>query len=478
MTRDEFSASYRLLKCLTEVGVRSYNAVETASSDVVMVHLMNRDDAATVFAVDALVDGLSADDRSRILARGTLDGHPFLVTSFLPSFTSLQGWLAARVVERPMALLPELPQLSGSGSANHVGETVAKDAGEPAQAAALSQPTPVPADSPAPPTQPSQPSQPAPATPPVAAASPRIPGPESGTAIFGSLVDVARVTPSLSESVAIPPAPPAAPPAAPSPAPDATPSRSGRDTMLFGRALDVADERGAGPASPSPVAPASPALPASPAVPAAAAPVVPPGPATPLAWPVPPAPPVGAAPAPEQDRGGRDIGSHHDIAGSRENRPTAAAPSMQLPSPQAHQGRLGSATDLQPIVRADDRPAFPPRMPDMDNGRKPTAEPNLRVDILPDRPSGSATELIPVVPKSGRPLQGPSPAPRGGDVDLAGGGAPRPVPPASPRLPSLPAAGAPAPPAVAPRSKLVPLLLILMTVAIVAIGSVLLIIRR
>ena len=90
MTRDEFSASYRLLKSLTDTGVRSYNALATASGDVVMVHLMDRGDTETVFAVEALIEGLPADDRSRVLLQGELDGHPFLVTRFLPGFTTLK----------------------------------------------------------------------------------------------------------------------------------------------------------------------------------------------------------------------------------------------------------------------------------------------------------------------------------------------------------------------------------------------------
>jgi hypothetical protein len=121
MTRDEFSASYRLLKSIADAGVRSYHALDRASGDVVMVHLTDRGDQDAALAIDALIRRLSTGDRACILRQGELDGHLLLVTQVVPGFTTLTGWLTERVADherapvappRPASAAPEMPAAS------------------------------------------------------------------------------------------------------------------------------------------------------------------------------------------------------------------------------------------------------------------------------------------------------------------------------------------------------------------------------
>nr|MCU0635261.1 hypothetical protein [Gemmatimonadaceae bacterium] len=264
MTRDEFSAAYRLLKSLTDTGVRSYNALETATGDVVMVHLMDRDDTETVFGVDALIDGLPAEDRARVLVRDALDGHPFLVTRFLPGFTTLKGWLASRAQERKTVLMPALPRPDGataSASARPAAPTAPSPApsAPPAVAPASTGASSTPPSSSAPVSTPPWPSTPV-------------------TAETDPLVTTAGFTPTGVAPTTPRPAPPPPPAAAPiitspitplpvPPAPAAPPRAAdpASATALFGKALDLS--------SPPPPPP-----PATAAAPASSPPVPPSGP--------------------------------------------------------------------------------------------------------------------------------------------------------------------------------------------------------
>ena len=101
MTSDEFSARYRLLKCITEMGVHSYTALELASGRAVMVHFL---DSAAPDASKALLrrlEQLPPPERARVSETLEVDGTPVVVTQVLQSFETLPTWVNGRLAEQP-----------------------------------------------------------------------------------------------------------------------------------------------------------------------------------------------------------------------------------------------------------------------------------------------------------------------------------------------------------------------------------------
>jgi hypothetical protein len=110
----DFFARYRLLQRVAdEDGVRTHNALEERTQRVVMVHVVDgkSDDVATLgAAIDRLPDAESA----RVLAVERIADGFAIVTEFLPGFTSLRAWLAARAMERSPDAPPDAPADGGA----------------------------------------------------------------------------------------------------------------------------------------------------------------------------------------------------------------------------------------------------------------------------------------------------------------------------------------------------------------------------
>jgi hypothetical protein len=101
MTSDEFSARFRLLKCITEMGVHSYTAVELASERAVMVHFL---DSAAPDASRTLLrrlEQLPPPERARVSETLEVDGTPVVITQVLQNFETLPTWVSARLAEQP-----------------------------------------------------------------------------------------------------------------------------------------------------------------------------------------------------------------------------------------------------------------------------------------------------------------------------------------------------------------------------------------
>jgi hypothetical protein len=101
MTSDEFSARFRLLKCITENGVHSYTALELATGRAVMVHFL---DSAAPSASQALLRRLAQlppAERARVSETLEVDGSSVVVTQVLQDFETLPTWVNARVAEQP-----------------------------------------------------------------------------------------------------------------------------------------------------------------------------------------------------------------------------------------------------------------------------------------------------------------------------------------------------------------------------------------
>jgi len=195
---DDFSARYRLLKCvLVEDGIRTHNAQQLPDGRVVMVHIA---DAAGPDEVDALRSQLAelpTTERRKVLETATLPSGFAVVTEFLPPPLSFIGWLGAQ-------------QIDGSA---------------PVTADDLSPVTPSapPADPPA--LLPSAP---------VSEATVVAPPTGSFTMMFGQ-VGVAAPAPAASAALVIPPMTPA--PATPAPA-----AAPGEFTMMFSPGPGIMDQ--------------------------------------------------------------------------------------------------------------------------------------------------------------------------------------------------------------------------------------------
>jgi len=91
---DDFSARYRLLKCvLVDDGIRTHNAQEAATGKVVMVHINDAAGPDEVDAMRAQLASLPDGHKNMVLETATLASGFAVVTEFLPGLTSFGGWL-------------------------------------------------------------------------------------------------------------------------------------------------------------------------------------------------------------------------------------------------------------------------------------------------------------------------------------------------------------------------------------------------
>ena len=91
---DDFSARYRLLKCvMVEDGIRTHNAQQVATGKVVMVHINDAAGPDEVDAIRAQLTQLSMENRNKVLETATLASGFAVVTEFLPGLQSFGAWL-------------------------------------------------------------------------------------------------------------------------------------------------------------------------------------------------------------------------------------------------------------------------------------------------------------------------------------------------------------------------------------------------
>src|SRR5215212_6363894 len=93
MTSAEFSSRYKLLKRITEQGVRSYNAQQTATARVVMVHFLDGGPTDANQELLRMVQRLERVDKAKVLETMDVDGTTVLVTEFLAGSRTLEEWL-------------------------------------------------------------------------------------------------------------------------------------------------------------------------------------------------------------------------------------------------------------------------------------------------------------------------------------------------------------------------------------------------
>ena len=107
---DDFSARYRLLKCvLVADGIRSHNAQECASGRVVMVHISDAAGPEEVESLRAQLAALPLDDRNRVLEAVTLPYGFAIVTEFLPAPLTFREFLSRAADAAPPLTSPASP---------------------------------------------------------------------------------------------------------------------------------------------------------------------------------------------------------------------------------------------------------------------------------------------------------------------------------------------------------------------------------
>src|SRR5690349_15121196 len=95
MTSAEFASKYRVMKTLSDAGVRSQIAQEVALGRMVMVHTLDALPPAERQALIARLNALSTDAASQVFGLFDVDGAAVVVTHFLQNFTTLPAWLDA-----------------------------------------------------------------------------------------------------------------------------------------------------------------------------------------------------------------------------------------------------------------------------------------------------------------------------------------------------------------------------------------------
>src|SRR6478672_3620917 len=95
MTSAEFATKYRVMKTVSDAGVRSQIAQEVALGRMVMIHTFDRLTPAEQQTLLRRLDVLPPDAASKVFSRFDVDGTPVVVTHFLQNFTSLSAWLDA-----------------------------------------------------------------------------------------------------------------------------------------------------------------------------------------------------------------------------------------------------------------------------------------------------------------------------------------------------------------------------------------------
>ena len=265
---DDFSARYRLLKCIAvDGGLRTHSAQELATGRVVMVHLADAAGPEAVEQLRAQLARLTGADKNRVLETATIPAGFAIVTEFVTTMTSFVGWLAERsggatippAAPPPLAPIvqPVAPPIVPAVAAPPapVGEAPGSFTALFSTPMAAAPMAAVPAPAPQPPTpapQPPAPQAPAP-QPPAPQLPPEPPAPEAGsfTMMFGGPMGAAPTTeqrpakavppPVLTPPIFTPPVmtppvvtpPMLTPPSAPIVAP---PPAAGDFTRMFGAA--------------------------------------------------------------------------------------------------------------------------------------------------------------------------------------------------------------------------------------------------
>ena len=94
---DDFSARYRLLKCIAvDDGIRTHSAQELDSGRVVLVHIADNAGPDEVEQLRTLLGRLSGADKNRVLETATLTSGFAIVTEFVPAMGSFVEWVGLR----------------------------------------------------------------------------------------------------------------------------------------------------------------------------------------------------------------------------------------------------------------------------------------------------------------------------------------------------------------------------------------------
>src|SRR5688572_14314629 len=101
MTSAEFAAKYKLLKCVTENGARTYLAQQMDLGRVVMAHYLDDDAGGEARRALGRVEQLPPTERAKVLEVVEVDGIPVVVTLFMPGFENLPAWLARHLGAAP-----------------------------------------------------------------------------------------------------------------------------------------------------------------------------------------------------------------------------------------------------------------------------------------------------------------------------------------------------------------------------------------
>lgn len=111
---DNFSARYRLLKCIAvDADIRTHSAQEIATGRVVMVHLADSAGPEEVELLRAQLAQLGGVEKNRVLETATLPSGFAIVTEFVAGMGPFKAWLAAHAGGAPT---PEIIPASFSGT--------------------------------------------------------------------------------------------------------------------------------------------------------------------------------------------------------------------------------------------------------------------------------------------------------------------------------------------------------------------------
>jgi hypothetical protein len=122
LSHSEFSSSFQLLRTVGASGGRSYHALETATGNVVTVHLMDRDDHETQARLAQQLSALPDASRDGLLI-GDVNGIPLVVTQFVTGLSPLRSWLDAStrgeaVISGPLVDAPSEPESAANTDAD------------------------------------------------------------------------------------------------------------------------------------------------------------------------------------------------------------------------------------------------------------------------------------------------------------------------------------------------------------------------
>jgi len=254
MTRNEFADRYKLLQPLATGDGSSYAAEHREGGRPVLVHFLPPDEGAAA-TVLALIEGLPAADRARILETPAVETSTVVVTAPIELQGSFEQWLRSRGREpsspSASAVFPAPPPAPMPSAGEFTQLFRAGDEAPPPRATAAPSPA---------------------AAPPAPEAAPAVPA-GSFTALFRPPAPAAPTMPEPASPTATAPAIPIrklrVPTAAPSPLPDVPPPSSlpaGSDRPAvppapLTRSPDLAPPRFNMPGASQPAVPATPQVP-------------------------------------------------------------------------------------------------------------------------------------------------------------------------------------------------------------------------